>query len=307
MAKNKFGGILKAAMAEQKDGQRDIQAKLIILDELKYFIPPLHQKEFEQLEKNIVAEGIRETIKAWKQDRQYVLIDGHNRFAIAKKHNIEFKVDVLDFSTIEEVKQWMIHFQLGRRNLNPEQISYLRGVLYNELKKDATDNLQKLHLDETDPNGQIVHSKKNDQKTSESLSDQYNVSEKTIRRDGLFAQGLDKLVDELKADILAGNVKPRKSDIQKLSHIELEDKIDTLDKIEQLLKSTPKKSISPFKQIVTKTQEDIFVIITGKWLLENRLEQVWAEKRDIELWTIDEYFEDRISLREAIQLGVLPI
>jgi hypothetical protein len=307
MAKNKFGGILKAAMAEQKDGQRDIQAKLIILDELKYFIPPLHQKEFEQLEKNIVAEGIRETIKAWKQDRQYVLIDGHNRFAIAKKHNIEFKVDVLDFSTIEEVKQWMIHFQLGRRNLNPEQISYLRGILYNELKKDATDNLQKLHLDETDPNGQIVHSKKNDQKTSESLSDQYNVSEKTIRRDGLFAQGLDKLVDELKADILAGNVKPRKSDIQKLSHIELEDKIDTLDKIEQLLKSTPKKSISPFKQIVTKTQEDIFVIITGKWLLENRLEQVWAEKRSIELWTIDEYFEDRISLREAIQLGVLPI
>lgn len=307
MAKNKFGGILQGVLTQQQDGQKDIQKKMIVLDELKNLIPPLHEKEFEQLEKNILAEGIRENIKVWKQDKNYVLIDGHNRFAIAKKHEIDFTVDVLEFPSIEEVKKWMIHFQLGRRNLNAEQMAYLRGLLYNQLKKDATENLQKPHLNEIEPNGQIVRSREEDKKTtSELLSEQYNVSEKTVRRDGLFAEGLDKLDDELKADVLAGNIKPRKADIEKLATLELADKIETLDKIEELIKAKPKKQ-NPFKQIVAQTQEQVFVVVTGKWLLDNHLEHLWAEKRLLDSWKINESFEDRLTLKEAIKLGLLTL
>lgn len=307
MAKNnKFAGILQGVISKQEDGQKDIQAKMIVLDELKKLIPPLHEKEFEQLEKNILEEGILETIKVWKDDDKYVLIDGHNRFDIATKHDIPFKVDVLEFDDLSSVKKWMIHFQLGRRNLSSQQMAYLRGFLYNQLKLDSLQNIQKPHLNEIEPRGQIVHSREKDKKTADLLSDEYNVSEKTVRRDGLFAEGLDKLEDDLKADVLMGNIKPRKADIEKLATLELADKIDTLDKIEELIQAKPKK-INPFKKIVTQTQDQVFIVITGSWLLTYKLEHLWAEKREIDIWKIDENFEDRISLKEAIKLGVLTL
>lgn len=244
---------------------KKFKKEIVILDELKSLIPPLREIEFEQLKSNILAEGIRESIKVWNQNDNFIIIDGHNRFKISKDCGIDFNIDILDFPNIGEVKKWMINFQLGRRNLTSEQMSYLRGILYNEFKQDATQNiLQKPHLNEIDPSGQNDHSTdyngkvsiENDKKTAQILSEQYNVSEKTIRRDAEFAKGLDKLDNELKADVLSGKAKIKKSDVQKLAKFDASDKIESIDDVQDLIQHHEIKKIVPTAEAVAAAIEE---------------------------------------------------
>ena len=100
--------------------------------ELRGLIPPLSEEEFEQLEKNVVEEGIRDPLVVWKQpDGHDMLIDGHNRFFISTHHaGIPFKTVNMDFADIDEAKRWIILNQFGRRNLS----AYDRSVLALKLK-----------------------------------------------------------------------------------------------------------------------------------------------------------------------------
>jgi len=66
-----------------------------INEKFKKVIPPLTQDEFNQLETNCVSEGIRDAIITWND----YIIDGHNRYEIAKKHNIEFNIDEKEFDS----------------------------------------------------------------------------------------------------------------------------------------------------------------------------------------------------------------
>lgn len=105
-------------------------------EELKALIPPLSQEEFEQLEKNILAEGIREPIIVWNS----TIIDGHNRHAIATKNNIPYKVYEKEFESREQVVEWMILNQFGRRNLSAYQRSLLALRLKPVFEEKAKEN-----------------------------------------------------------------------------------------------------------------------------------------------------------------------
>ena len=97
-----------------------------IKDEFKKLIPALSVEEFKQLEQNCLAEGIREKIITWNG----FIIDGHNRFEIATRWNLEYESESKRFKDENEVKEWMIHNQFGRRNLS----NYQRSVLALELE-----------------------------------------------------------------------------------------------------------------------------------------------------------------------------
>lgn len=97
-----------------------------IKDEFKKLIPALSVEEFNQLEQNCLAEGIREKIITWNG----FIIDGHNRFEIATRWNLEYETETKCFKDENEVKEWMIHNQFGRRNLS----NYQRSVLALELE-----------------------------------------------------------------------------------------------------------------------------------------------------------------------------
>lgn len=99
---------------------------LSINPELKALIPPLTSEEFAQLETNLLAEGIREPIITW----QGTIVDGHNRYELAQMYDLPFKVKEMQFSTMEDCKEWMIRNQFGRRNLS----NYQRSVLALELE-----------------------------------------------------------------------------------------------------------------------------------------------------------------------------
>lgn len=94
---------------------------IIIRDELRELIPPLTASETAALQASILEEGIRDPLVLWGD----VLIDGHNRYKIATRHNLPFKTVQRQFKDIYDAELWMIDNQYARRNLN----DYQRGVL----------------------------------------------------------------------------------------------------------------------------------------------------------------------------------
>jgi hypothetical protein len=90
----------------------------------------------------------------------------------------------------EQAINWIIANQLGRRNLTPEQKSYLQGKRYNlEKRQDGGHGAQQSGSENQTPN------------TAERLADEYGVAESTIKADAEFADAVDTLEERLAAHI----------------------------------------------------------------------------------------------------------
>ncbi len=187
--KGKFQNILQGAIDHKNTLQGSIKERIVIVEELKQLIPPLTKEEHVQLEENIIAEGCREAIILWNNQEEYILIDGHNRYGICKKHKIDFKIEIKDFENIEAVKDWMINNQLGKRNVTEKTKSYLRGTQYTlEKQKDSFKGNQYTKGGSGQPDHQ--------QKTHERLAELFKVSPKTIQRDEKFAMAVNRISGE---------------------------------------------------------------------------------------------------------------
>ena len=186
--------------------------RIVVLRELKDFVVPLGKEEFEQLKQNLAAEGCRDPLTTWaKANGEFVLVDGHNRYKICQELGIPFEVKTLKFENIDQVKFWMINNQLGRRNLNPDQMSYYRGLKYESLKK------KRGGYEFVESVGQ------KELPTYTKLAEEFNVSESTIKRDAKFARGLSfigKSNSKLKNKILGGETKVKKADIILFSDVD---------------------------------------------------------------------------------------
>jgi hypothetical protein len=208
----------------------NIKQNLVILDELKNLIPPLLESEFLALKDNLQKHGCKDPLKVWQTTNQvisregaldvpvYVLIDGHNRFQLCSELQIPFNIQIDNFESLKDVRDFMIDFQLSRRNITPQQASYLRGLKYNTEKREVVDNLTNLPSDTNLPNGHYDHLANLEKKTTaQELGKYFNVGEKTIRRDAEFARGLEKLEIGFRQDILKGLIKVEKIKLQKIS------------------------------------------------------------------------------------------
>lgn len=185
--------------------------EIIVKKDIQDFITPLSEDSKEQLEENIKINGCLDPLTLWEQDNgDLVLIDGHNRYEICQRNDIPFKVRILHFNNVDEAKDWMINHQLGRRNLNPDQLSYFRGLKYERMKKKRGGY------------DKVLSSGQSGDKTSEVLAREFNVSDRTILRDAEFAKGIEMIArgnPKLKNDILLGRVKVKKSDVQLLAQV----------------------------------------------------------------------------------------
>lgn len=81
--------------------------------EFKSLIPALTEDERNGLEASLKAEGCRDALVLWGN----ILIDGHNRYEICTQYGIPYKTVQKDFDSREDVIQWIILNQFGRRNL----------------------------------------------------------------------------------------------------------------------------------------------------------------------------------------------
>lgn len=87
---------------------------MTIKDEFRQLIPPLSDEEYKQLESNCLSEGIRDPLVVWNG----ILVDGHNRYAIAQKYDLDYAVIEKEFKDENDVIIWMVNNQLGRRNIS---------------------------------------------------------------------------------------------------------------------------------------------------------------------------------------------
>ena len=107
-------------------------AELIIDEEFSNILPPLKEYEFNLLEENILRDGILDPLKVWNG----ILLDGHARYEIAKRHNLPFKiVEVKSVTDRDDAIIWIIKNQLARRSLNQYERAQIVLKLQNEPQK----------------------------------------------------------------------------------------------------------------------------------------------------------------------------
>lgn len=112
--------------------------ELKVNEEFKNLIPPLTAEEKAELEKSLMLFGCRDKIVTWNG----FIIDGHNRYELCTKNNIDFQTLSMDyeFEDQEEVKQWIIKNQFARRNISAYQRSSLALKLKESISKKAREN-----------------------------------------------------------------------------------------------------------------------------------------------------------------------
>ena len=173
-------------------------------------IPPLTFEELNQLEANILRDGrIINPIIVWEG----LIVDGHNRYTIAKKHpEIPFTVHEKEFASRYEAIIWICKNQLGRRNLTPEQKKYLIGKQY-EAEKCANGGDRRSPVAKS---GAATRHLIGGEKTSMKVAAENNVGKTFVKDAEHFARGLDaaeEAVPGTRQKVLSGEVKPTASEI----------------------------------------------------------------------------------------------
>ena len=148
--------------------------KLIIDPEFKGQIPEPTPEELAQLEQNLIEHGgARDPLVSWRG----ILLDGHNRLEICTRLDLPYQVIELDLADRQAAEDWIDRNQLGRRNLNPDTASLLRGRIYNRTKK-------AVGRPESNPD-------KMSELTAQKLANNFGVTSRTIERDGQFARAVE--------------------------------------------------------------------------------------------------------------------
>lgn len=175
--------------------------QLKIDPELRDLLPPLTDEEYKKLEKNILENGFDKNfpIMEWNG----FIVDGHNRYNICKKHNItDYTVGTLAYKTKEEVMEWMLDIQLGRRNLSPIQRISVAEKYRPIYEKQARENQGRRTdlINDFVPN---LAQSKSDNRVNTKLANVANVGKETYR---MGKKILDSNNKEVKDAVLSGDM-----------------------------------------------------------------------------------------------------
>ena len=236
-------------------------------------IPPLTFEELNQLEANILRDGrIINPIIVW----QGLIVDGHNRYTIAKKHpEIPFTVHEKEFASRYEAIIWICKNQLGRRNLTPEQKLFLIGKQYEaeksshgEARKESHDENGRFHRSsQTDNSGEAI-------KTCERIAEENGVSKATVLRASKYMKGVEiaeSLIPGMREKILNKQVKVSKADMHRLARANYDARAQTLQEIlhpelkvepkpdaDGIIREPGKAPVMPFQKIESVYDSDAY-------------------------------------------------
>jgi len=210
----------------------------IILDEkFERILPALDEIAYNDLERDILLRGCLMPLVLWNG----ILIDGYHRYGILTKHDLPFNTISMEFDSRDEVIDWIIEHQIARRNLTPMQLSYYRGYRYNLDKQIRGANNQhtiasNILASESEKGQNVTQAKT--QSTASKLAEQYNVSSRTIKRDALLANAINKIGEtspETKIDILSGKTKISRKQLKELTG---DSEADITDAVNQIIDGT---------------------------------------------------------------------
>ncbi len=176
--------------------------------EFQNLIPAISDDERRQLEENIVeAGGVRDPLTLWlRDDNDWVILDGHNRFEICQRLKLPFPFHQVEFDTRDQAADWIDRNQLGRRNLSDEGRKILLGRLYNRSKKAEHDGGKGKRRS----GGQTEH---HSEKTAERVAREHGVSAATVRRAGKLQAAAAEL--GIEQEIVAGEIKATEAEVVK--------------------------------------------------------------------------------------------
>lgn len=117
--------------------------ELKIDPKLAALFKPLEKEQLDELEEKLKAKYDGTPLYVWKGN---IIVDGHNRYPIMKKYNIDFNVEnVEDFlgedCSRSDVMQWMISHQEARRNLSSGEKICAYSMMQEEI---ALENKEKV-------------------------------------------------------------------------------------------------------------------------------------------------------------------
>ncbi len=157
------------------------ECDVIVDEEFRQLIPPMSQEQRDDLEQNLLRDGCLSPLIVWAEHR--ILLDGHNRKEICDRYGVEYGFRELSLSNRTAAADWIDANQLGRRNLTPEQMCLVRGRRYNRLKlPHGGDRRSDGSKAQNDPLN-----------AADRLAEECGVSSATVKRDGQYADAVDKL------------------------------------------------------------------------------------------------------------------
>lgn len=188
--------------------------ELRIDPEFQNKIPPLTDKEYSQLEENIVTAGeVYEPIVTWNG----VIVDGHNRWKIIQENpGLIWKTKQMDFPDKWAAFEWMYKNQLGRRNLTEQQRTDLIGMI----------GIARMHTHGGDRKSNDFSSRQNGaliedgKRTSEIIAEELGIGARTVDRAIAYAKGIDSIREEepeLADSILKGQIPVKKADVMEIA------------------------------------------------------------------------------------------
>lgn len=163
---------------------------VIIDPEFQRLLPDLDEATLADLEADIVANGISSPLIVW--DEENILLDGHNRYAIASRNDLTFNVERRSFPDRKAAADWIDRNQTMRRNMTPDGLALIRGRRYDRNKLSPgcqignTNNRYSPKVQDRQKDGSVSS-------TAERLAKEHGVARSTIERDGRFASAVEKL------------------------------------------------------------------------------------------------------------------
>lgn len=221
-------------------------------------IPPLTVDEFQQLEENILADGvIINPIIVWDG----VIIDGHNRFRIVEKHpHITFTTCEREFDDRHDALAWICKNQLGRRNLTFQQKKYLIGKQFEaEKHRQGTNNQYVQAKSEKCQLGTF----QNSVDTAERIAKENGIGRRSVFRAEEFAKAVD-IADEIepgiRSEILAGKIKTTEKEVQALTKAPPEERPALVEELrkppEERRKVLPERNLLSLEQIAAELPDE---------------------------------------------------
>ena len=275
-------------------------------------IPPLREEELEQLEENILADGVViNPLIVWDG----VIVDGHNRYRILQKHpEIQFTTYEKQFPDRYAAIAWICKNQLGRRNLTPQQFKYLVGQRYEAEKQSKGIEFQGNQYTSQDRSG--LGQNDPDQKshgTRSRIAKETQTSDSYVRRAAHFAKGVDAAEETepgIKQEILSGSIKSTEKAVAAIAKAPPEERPALVQQLRQA-KETEKSEEKPKPRRSAAETLQAIRDISANMLQSNgeiEADDICAELEDaldtmIFRWDtcLENYREHRSACRDGIQ------
>lgn len=190
-------------------GEREEEVIDIIIDEeFRTALPEPRLEEVAELERQIRRDRApRDALVVWPTERGLVLVDGHHRLAICRRHGLPLRVEERYFESRDAVLAEIVNTQLARRNLADSWSKYLLGRDYEVGKR------QGARTDLTSGNSC-------QKSTAERIAEERRVGERTVRNAADYARAVDRIAKvkpAAKTAILSEKVDLTQNDVIELA------------------------------------------------------------------------------------------